>query len=223
MSNTIHSILEEFREAATSNRDLGDKFERLIANYLVTDPIYKDQFSDVWLWSEWPGRGNKPDTGIDLIAKDRYTGEFCAIQCKFFDPDYSLQKADIDSFFTTSGKEPFTSRMIVSTTDKWSNHAEEALEHQRIPVTRLRVQDLANSTIDWSQFSLAKPRALKEKPKKKLRDDQKEAVTKVIDGLKKADRGKLIMACGTGKTFTSLKIYREQSHVGSSPTSGTIF
>ncbi len=203
---TIHTLLEEFRQAATSNRDLGDKFERLIANYLVTDPIYKDQFSDVWLWSEWPGRGKKPDTGIDLVAKDRYTGEFCAIQCKFYDPNYNLQKADIDSFFTTSGKEPFTTRMIVSTTDKWSNHAEEALENQRTPVTRLRVQDLANSPIDWNQFSLSRPQNIKLKEKKRLRDHQKEALSNALEGFKKADRGKLIMACGTGKTFTSLKI-----------------
>ena len=72
---TVHHILEEFREAATSNRDLGDKFERLIATYLVTDPLYQDKYSDVWLWGEWPDRGNRPDVGIDLVAKERYTGD----------------------------------------------------------------------------------------------------------------------------------------------------
>jgi hypothetical protein len=81
---TIHEILAEFRDAATSNRDMGDKFERLIASFLVTDPLHSERFSDVWLWTEWPGRGNQPDTGIDLVAKERATGEFCAIQCKFF-------------------------------------------------------------------------------------------------------------------------------------------
>ena len=63
MTTTIHSILEEFRAAATSNRDLGDKFERLLATYLVTDPLYQDKYSDVWLWGEWPDRGNRPDVG----------------------------------------------------------------------------------------------------------------------------------------------------------------
>jgi len=121
---TIHSILEEFREAATSNRDLGDKFERLVATYLTVDPLYQDKYSDVWLWTEWPGRGNQPDTGIDLVAKERYTGEYCAIQCKFYLPSHNLQKEDIDSFFTASGKKPFTSRIIVSTTDRWSNNAD---------------------------------------------------------------------------------------------------
>ena len=118
MDCTIHDILEEFRSEATSTRDLGDKFEKLIASYLTTDPIYKDRYSDVWLWSEWQGRGNKPDTGIDIVAKERYTGEYSAIQCKFYDPNHTLQKGDIDSFFEALGKKPFTSGIIVSTTDK---------------------------------------------------------------------------------------------------------
>lgn len=214
MTTTIHSLLEEFRQAKTSNREMGDKFERLIANYLVTDPIYQDKFSDIWLWGEWPDRGNQPDTGIDLVAKERYTGEYCAVQCKFYDPDHALQKGDIDSFFTASGKAPFTSRIIVSTTDKWSNHAEEALRNQQIPVTRLRVQDLEDSPIDWGQFSLKRPQDIKLKDKKKVRPHQKTALNKVIEGFKLADRGKLIMACGTGKTFTALRIAEEQAGAG---------
>jgi predicted helicase len=203
---TIHDVLEQFREAATSNRDLGDKFERLIASYLTTDPLYQEKYSDVWLWSEWPGRANRPDVGIDLVAKERYTGELCAIQCKFYDPSASLQKSDIDSFFTASGKAPFSSRLIVSTTDKWSVHAEEALQGQHIPVSRLRVQDLADSPVDWSKFSLNKPGALKLRQKKVLREHQKLALKKVMAGFEASPRGKLIMACGTGKTLTALRI-----------------
>jgi predicted helicase len=210
---TIHSILEEFRQLATSNRDLGDKFERLIANYLITDPQYKNLYSDVWLWSEWQDRSGA-DVGIDLVAKERDTGDYCAIQCKFYDPDHTLQKSDIDSFFTASGKnfatregeKSFSSRLIVSTTNKWSKHAEEALKDQQIPVNRLRVQDLADSPIDWSQFSLSHPQDIKLKPKKQIRPHQQTALEKVEAGFKLADRGKLIMACGTGKTFTALKI-----------------
>lgn len=153
---TIHDILEEFRAAKRSNREMGDQFENLFAQYLRLDPQQQERFSDVWLWQEWPDRGNKPDTGIDIVARERATGEYCAIQCKFYDPSYHLQKSDIDSFFTASGKAPFTSRIIVSTTDHWSKHAEEALEGQTIPVNRIRVQDLADSAIDWSQFSLIK-------------------------------------------------------------------
>lgn len=218
---TIHDVLATFREAASSNRDLGDKFERLIAAYLVTDPLYADQFDSVWLWGEWPLRWGA-DTGIDLVARDRRTGEYCAIQCKFNDPARTLQKADIDSFFTASGKRfptpdgvrTFTSRMIVSTTDNWSKHAEGALEDQVIPCIRLRVQDLADSPIDWGAFTLDRPAKLKLKTRKKVRPHQKAALKNVVAGLKRGDRGKLIMACGTGKTFTSLKLAEQLASPG---------
>ncbi len=206
---TFQDILDELRREASSNRDMGGKFERLIAGYLKTDPLYRDRFEDVWLWSDWPGRDKRPDAGIDLVAKERAGDGFCAIQCKFYASDHSLQKADIDSFFTASGKDPFTSRLIVSTTDLWSSNAEEALRGQKIPVTRLRVQDLASSAVDWSAFSFSKPESVKLRARKELRPHQKAAVESVVAGFMKSDRGKLIMACGTGKTFTALKLAEE--------------
>jgi predicted helicase len=203
---TIHDLLKELAASATSNRDKGDKFERLMLEYLKADPLHSDRFSSVWLWNNWPGREGKVDTGIDIVAQERDTGEYCAIQCKFYASTYELQKADIDSFFTASGKKPFTSRMIISTTDHWSRHAEDALEAQTIPVTRLRVQDLHDSKVDWSEFSLEHPTKLRLRPKKVLRQHQETALKATIAGFAKADRGKLIMACGSGKTLTSLKI-----------------
>ncbi|MGO9862346.1 MAG: DEAD/DEAH box helicase [Terriglobales bacterium] len=203
---SIHDILTELAASATSNRDKGDKFERLMLEFLKADPLYSDKFKNVWLWNNWPGRDGKVDTGIDIVAQERDTGEYCAIQCKFYASTYELQKPDIDSFFTASGKKPFTSRIIISTTDHWSRHAEDALEQQTIPVTRLRVQDLHESAIDWSEFSLERPARLRLKAKKVLFPHQKTALAKTIDGFKSADRGKLLMACGSGKTFTSLKI-----------------
>ena len=56
MKQNIHTILDQFREEAFHKRDLGDKFERLVAAYLTKDPFYAGLFGDkVWLWSEWPG------------------------------------------------------------------------------------------------------------------------------------------------------------------------
>lgn len=203
---SIHAVLEQFREEARNNRDLGDRFERLMCRYFELDPIYADRFSRVWMWNEWPDKGNIGDTGIDLVAQMRATGEYCAIQCKFYLPDHTLAKEDIDSFFTASGKARFTSRIIVSTTDIWSKNAEDALHGQSIPVSRLRVQDLDNSPVDWSQFDLRRPIALGLRAKKSLREHQATALKDVVAGLTKADRGKLVMACGTGKTFTALRI-----------------
>ena len=159
MPTTINDILNDLRVSSSNERDKGDKFERLMVAYLRTDPLYADRFSNVWLWTNWPGRDGKPDTGIDLVAEESDGSGLCAIQCKFYDPNHNLQKPDLDSFFTASGKAGFSSRMVISTTDRWGKNAEEALENQQIPVSRLRVQDLDSSPVDWSQFSLAIIRA----------------------------------------------------------------
>lgn len=207
MATTLRSILQEFQAAASSTRDLGDRFELLMLSYLRKEPLYYERFSNVWMWMDWPRRNGRPDTGIDLVAQERATGDYCAIQCKFYDFNHYLDKSDIDSFFTASGTKEFSSRIIASTTDKWTKHAEAALKNQQIPVTRLSLRDLEESAIDWGQFSSrGKAIALTLKPKKTPRPHQEEAIAQVMAGFGSADRGKLIMACGTGKTFTGLKI-----------------
>ncbi len=208
----IHDLIDRIRQHATSKQDLGAAFERLIQFYLRTDPQYAERFSDVWRWMEWPARWAS-DVGIDLVAREAVTGNYWAIQCKFFDDQYAIQKSDIDSFFTASGKTfrtdegtySFVQRLIVSSTDKWSRHAENALADQTIPVIRLGLKDLEESPIDWSRFDVAKVTAPL-RPKKQLRDHQEEAIAAALEGFETSDRGKLIMACGTGKTFTALKL-----------------
>ena len=143
------------------------------------------------------------DTGIDLVAVT-HDGENHAIQCKNYSQDHRISKADIDSFFTASGKSYFQLRIIVATTDHWTENAYASLSHQNPPVTVIDRSALENSAIDWDNFAFQKELPLK--PKKSLREHQKNALSAVRNGLKNADRGKLIMACGTGKTFTSLKI-----------------
>ena len=96
--------------------------------------------------------------------------------------------------------------MIISTTNKWSKNAEAALDGQQIPVIRATIYNLENSPIDWDKFSFKNPDHLELKPKKQIRPHQQTALEKVLAGFKTGDRGKLIMACGTGKTFTALKI-----------------
>jgi len=222
--SSLRDILAAFREAARSNRDLGDRFERLMVAYLKLDPKY--DFEAVWLWIDWPGRAGQPDTGIDIVARERITGEYWAVQCKFYHPEHTLSKRDIDSFFTASGKQPFKHRLIISTTDNWSDNAKKALENQQIPTQRLRVEELEDAPIDWSGYHPEvlygddrsgaggtmgdgsggyEVTGLRRAAPKVLRPHQQEALEKVIEGLQVWERGKLIMACGTGKTLTSLK------------------
>lgn len=210
----IHDILAELAAASISNRDKGTKFERLLRAYFTYEPAYQAQFDQVWMWQEWPDRGNQPDTGIDLVARERDSGRIIAIQAKFFEPTHTLDKSDLDSFFTASGRHPFAGRIIVSTTDRWTRHAEQALVGQQIPVTRIRVQDLEQSTIDWRKFRLDAPEDMARRPKKQLRPHQRVALEDVNAGFAAHDRGKLIMACGTGKTLTALRIAEARAGVG---------
>ncbi|GHA63881.1 DNA damage-inducible protein [Formosimonas limnophila] len=204
--SALQTILSQFKATAQSEREKGTYFEELVVLYLKNEPSYQDLYSDVWTYAQWAdSQGiDKRDTGIDLVAKTQGTDEYHAIQCKFYADDYRIQKSDIDSFFTASGKKPFSHRIIVTTTNNWSEHAEDALANQQPPVSKIDLHDLENSQIDWSQYQAKS--SPKFKDKKKLRDHQKGALSAVAHGLKTAERGKLIMACGTGKTFTSLKI-----------------
>lgn len=207
---SVHQVIEEFR-AAGSNVERGEKFEALMVDYFRLDPTLAVQYDEVQRWPEWDHHDGTHDTGIDLVARNVQTGEWTAIQCKFYDPKHSLQKADIDSFFTASGKSwdgvTFTNRIIISTTDKWSQHAEKALEGQSIPVQRIGLADIAEAPIDWMQATTSPLEfQLKKAVRYGLRPHQKEAIAKIRDGFTTQDRGKWISACGTGKTFTSLKL-----------------
>jgi predicted helicase len=206
MISALNKLLTQYRNSSKTEREKGTYFEELVITYLRNEATYKDLYSNVWTYADWAkeqGIDGK-DTGIDLVALTSGTEEYHAIQCKFYSEDYRVQKKDIDSFFTASGKKPFTHRVIVTTTNHWSEHAEDALQNQQPPVTKIDLYDLENSQIDWSEYQPNKEPALKEK--KKLRPHQQNALQAVETKLKTAERGKLIMACGTGKTFTSLKI-----------------
>ncbi|WP_109523547.1 DEAD/DEAH box helicase [Nocardia aurea] len=205
---SVHEVIEAFRRAP-SNSERGTKFEQLMVRYFELDPMLAQQYDKVWRWSDWPGRDGKPDTGIDLVARERDTGELTAIQCKFYEPTQVLAKGDIDSFFTASGKKPFTNRVIISTTDRWGRNAEDALEGQTTPVQRIGLAEIAESPIDWA---IAWPAGelqvdLSEAKRHEPRPHQAQAIDAVFAGYAAGnERGKLIMACGTGKTFTALKI-----------------
>ena len=150
--SALDQLLGRFRQAAVSEREKGTYFEELILAYLRNEATYRDLYSKVWTWAEWaPANGfTAKDDGIDLVAEVAGTGEIHAIQCKFYAADYRLQKSDIDSFFTASGRKPFAHRVIVSTTDHWSDNAENALVDQQPPVSKITLHDLEASQIDWA-------------------------------------------------------------------------
>ena len=183
-------------------------------SWLLTDPRYS-QLSEVWLWENFPSRkdfGGK-DIGIDLVARTEL-GDYWAIQCKCYNEDALIDKPAVDSFLSTSSKvfldpatlqsKRFTSRMWISTTEKWGPTAEEAIRNQDPPVNRVGLADLESSPAEWDKIlqGLEGKEALAEG--KHPMKHQLEAISKAASHYKENDRGKLIMACGTGKTYTSL-------------------
>lgn len=209
-AESLDLLLAEFRDLADSKRMAGNYLEQLARHYLTVEPLWADQLGAVWLWKDWPGRDGKPDTGIDLVAEIQ-GGGLLAVQVKFFAEHHRMQKGDLDSFFEAMGKEPFTEGLVIDTTSApWSANAEEALKNRSKPVRRVSLAELRHSSIDWSTYELLKPEIAPERHElKTLRAHQHEAVHAVMEGLKPGggrDRGKLIMACGTGKTFTALRL-----------------
>lgn len=213
-------VLDQLRENQPKAK-YGIAFEKLMVNYFKTDPTLKAQFDEVYRWTDWRYNGGTADTGIDLVAHRVDDGTWMAIQCKFYASNARIQKSHLDSFFeasghsfeTENGSEYFGSRMIISTTDHWSSHAEAALANQMIPTSRIGISTIAESPINWDvafpgsevrdkniQINLSQRETFEPRP------HQQTAIDKAIEGFKAHDRGKLIMACGTGKTFTALRL-----------------
>ena len=203
MGSDFRGFLREIRAKAKNEREKGAFFERAVRDFLKQSPEYS--FENVWLWPDWPDLRkhgfSKKDLGVDLVAREKETGRFWAVQCKCFDENHQVERQDIDSFFTYSGKKPFEVRLIVTTTANWGVNALEALKSQTKECKTLDLHDLETADFEWS-FQKVKRKA----EQKYLRDHQKEAVRKSAEHFKTKDRGKLIMACGTGKTFASLRI-----------------
>lgn len=219
--NTIKDILTHFRTKSFTEKDKGTQFERLMRAWLRTDARYANLFETVWLWEEFPSRtdfGGK-DTGIDLVAKT-HSGDYWAIQCKCYAEDAVIDKPSVDSFLATSSRTfaneltlaqtSFAHRLWIATTNHWGANAEEAIQNQNPPVSRVNLYDLDHSAVDWNKLfqGLEGKEALS--AKKQLREHQREALRTAHEHFATHDRGKLVMACGTGKTFTSLKLVEQE-------------
>ena len=218
---TFQDILAKYRAVSFSERDKGDRFERLMQAFLQTVPWYAGTFRHVWLWREFPYKQNLggKDTGIDLVAQT-VEGDFWAIQCKCYAATAGIDKPAVDSFLATSSKQfvndqrqttSFALRLWISTTNKWGSEAENAIRHQEPPVQRISLADLESAPVDWAALEQGVSGAQARQERKQPRPHQQAAIAAFHEHFQSGDRGKLIMACGTGKTFTSLKIAENET------------
>ena len=220
---TFWSIIQDIRKKAYTEHDKGTRFERLICNYLKTSKKYEILLKEVWLWNEFPYRKEfgGSDTGIDLVALTK-DGHYWAIQCKCYADDTVINKAAVDSFLSTSSRQfvddnfeqqSFSSRLWFATNNKWGKNAKEAFENQNPPAYIVNPWDVADDeTVDWEQLDAGMHGATAFKKRNiSPKDHQKVALEKAAEYYKTHERGKLIMACGTGKTYTSLCLVEQQT------------
>ena len=211
---TFRDVLAELDACARSTAEKGRSFERLVKAFLERDKAQAQRFSNVWLWPDWPGNQNQHDIGIDIVAEERDGGDLVAIQCKFYGPTTQISKTHVDSFLGAYGAPKFSKGIFVSTSDLWTGTAEKAIANFGKPVARWGPDIFENSSIDWSTFDLDVPADLSVRQTKNLRDYQDAALQDTITGFEDHDRGKLIMACGSGKTFTALRIAERVAGTG---------
>lgn len=221
MAMTFNQLLDKYRKISFSERDKGERFERLMQAYLKTDPKYADRFKKVWMWNEFPYRKDLggSDTGIDLVAQT-VEGDYWAIQCKCYQESAVINKPEVDSFLSSSSRQfkdenfqttGFTNRLWISTTNKWNRNAEQAIANQNPPVSRINLFVLRDAPVDWEKIEQGISGVEARTEAKTLRDHQVKAVQAAHDYYQEAERGKMIMACGTGKTYTSLKIAENET------------
>ena len=195
---TVGEVLHRIRRDSRNESEKGEWFENLTRRVLTDNPEY--EVAEAHRWADWPDRElltglDGRDIGIDLVAKLR-TGGLVAIQCKCYDENGRVGKPDIDSFLAAAQREPFTMRWIVATCS-WTANAENQIERMSPPVRRIDFMR------HWGE-PIAEQSA--ERPVRDPWPLQTIAIEHVVAGLKVRDRGRLVMACGTGKTFSALRI-----------------
>ena len=207
--NQFQVILEKISHATMNNRTKGSIFEKL-STHLLRERDTQGEYKSIDLWTDWKYRDKKKDTGIDIVIETK-ENDFIAVQCKFYTKN-KLQLSDLESYFSLlqSGVEDiyFKKGILITTTDISSEVSNTIAQiSKKIPIELITLQDFLQSSIDWDKFDPTKNK-LEIQAKKKPKPHQQEALNAVKEYFNDPSntRGKLIMACGTGKTFTSLKI-----------------
>lgn len=205
---TFGDVLLKLREEGKSDAERGIKFENVMLEFFKTDRYYSSKFSSVYKWNAWPGNGGERDTGVDLVAIGK-NGEKFAIQCKFYGDSTVLGWDEMAKFVGTASSHKLDNLILVWTGTSITSTARSNLEKMRCSILDREALEKAN--VDWSRM----PRLAAKDPKR-LRDYQKSALDDVVGGFGRSSRGKLVMACGTGKTLVALHV--AESMVGEGGT-----
>lgn len=215
---TFTKHLQRIREESRTQFEKGERFERAVKFFLEQDSVQQLRFAEVYTWREWVVAGKADtaeapldlsDQGIDLVAKLRHGPGFAAFQCKCYDPDATIKRPDVDALLGAAKANPdIAKQYIIHTAGDVNRNAERRLSATGTHV--ITRTELSDANIEWPEDLDGTPIA--KEPREPM-EHQKEAIRDIIDGLSVADRGKAIMACGSGKTFTALRV-AENMHAG---------
>ena len=196
-ATTVADAIDMIRRTATSSADIGREFEDLFS--LVADNMPEFEARHVYRLAEWPDVSkyglDGRDIGVDRVV-ELTNGDVVAVQCKCYEHEHKVSKADIQKFLSGSQNDAFALRWLVTTSDL-SDTA-----HRMLKNTNVR-------HIDFYQYGDAHLDDMRHKSDRQPFPLQQEAINNVLEGFANPDsngRGQLIMACGTGKTFTALRI-----------------
>ena len=198
---------EFYRSLPEDSGKRGEFFEKVFVPwFLRTDPEWSNKIENIWLWDEYPDRWGK-DCGIDLVYQDN-TGKHWAVQSKCVSPDREISKAEINSFLSESNDPRIHGRLLIASTDGIGKNAMQVIERQEKQVVCFLREHFRQSEVEFPSAALDLATG-RRKDKRRPRPHQQEAIRNVVEGLQTQDRGQLLMACGTGKTLTSLWIKEE--------------
>lgn len=203
-------LLAKFRAKSKDERTKGTKFELFCVKFLREYELYKKEFEKVDMWDNW-GFGES-DSGIDIVAKT-HNGEYVAIQCKCYDENTKLDLKQLSTFFITKDRTfnlqgtpiQFTQYMLMDTADDITAKVTKFINDTDISFTRLDYNSIAQANINWAIFD--EKGEIEFYDKKQLRNHQKEAIEAIKKEFEVNDRTKLIMACGTGKSLTGIRLF----------------
>ncbi len=209
---SIEEIFDNYFQG--SRQQQGRTFEQFIHQVFTKHPgdWGRDRFENVWLWRDWPDnvdyRG-RIDIGVDIVAKqtETYGGGLVAVQAKY--GSSTVRKAEVDSFLGASESEKFKLRLIVTTRSLTSN-VQAQLENANPECQVITTQDIAGWFDDreslvgaLEQFDVRPSHFVTKRHE--LHDFQREAIKGIQAELEGKDRTKLILPCGTGKSFVALR------------------
>ena len=219
---SFQQILDIYRKKSWNERNKGERFEMLMKRFLLSYPLYANELKEVWLWNEFPYRkdfgGN--DLGIDLVALT-VNDEYWSIQCKFYDEKTNINLDDISHFIANSNRkflddkgqsQKFSLCLWIDTKKSFGKNAEQLIKNQHIEFKRLGYYELDNASIDWQALADGETGKSVQLKKKTPREHQRKAIALAHEYFKTKERGKFIMACGTGKTYTALNVVEQETN-----------